>query len=286
MSNTSRFFNQVKAQFVEWANTQDDIRAVIMPGSQARIIHPADEWSDLDLEIWCRDGTDYCNRHDWVAAFGTIWTMIGHPMDADWQWLVVYEGGYKVDFTLTTVSQLQQVISGHGLWDSMERGYEVLLDKDGFAAQLPAAHPTEPPQFEIPSAETFADAVHHFFYGALYVGKQLRRENLWKAKAVDVYQQTSLLQMLEWHTHATHTKPSDTWVNGDFMREWVTDETWQAVHGIFAHFDAVDSWQSLFNSMALYRRLGQETAAVWGYTYPQDVDDHISMYLKNLHKNK
>jgi aminoglycoside 6-adenylyltransferase len=283
MTSSKEFFESVKTHFSAWAAAQDNIRAVILPGSQARTIHPADEWSDLDLEIWCTDAAPYRATHDWVAAFGTIWTVIGNPMDDDWQWLVVYEGGFKVDFTLTTVTELQRLIDGQGLWDSMERGYKVLLDKDGLAAQLPSAHPDKPPAYQPPSAEKFADAVNHFFYGTLQLGKQLCRENLWKAKATDIYQQHTLLQMLEWHAHATHAERIDIWVMGDFMREWVDTATWNELHGIFAHFDATDSWQKLFNSIALYRRLAQETSAKLGYAYPQSVDDHITTYLKTLH---
>src|SRR5688500_6399237 len=189
MPSSKEFFESLQSRFSVWAAAQDNIRAVILPGSQARTTHPADEWSDLDLEIWCTDAAPYRATHDWTATFGTIWTVIGNPMDDDWQWLVVYEGGFKVDFTLTTVTELQRLIDGQGLWGSMERGYTVLLDKDGLAAQLPTAHPHEPPTYQPPSAEIFADAVNHFFYGALQLGKQLRRENLWKAKATDIYQQ-------------------------------------------------------------------------------------------------
>jgi hypothetical protein len=89
------------------------------------------------------------------------------------------------------------------LWDDQQRGYKILLDKDGIAAQLPAPTPLSPPPYTQPTQEQFVKRVEGYLYGAVYVAKQIRRGNLWKIKWADQIQQTMLLEMLEW----THTPP-------------------------------------------------------------------------------
>ena len=42
---------QLENRVIAWAESQPDIRAIIVVGSRARRDSPADEWSDLDLVI-------------------------------------------------------------------------------------------------------------------------------------------------------------------------------------------------------------------------------------------
>ncbi|MCC6800254.1 MAG: aminoglycoside 6-adenylyltransferase [Anaerolineae bacterium] len=116
------------------------------------------------------------------------------------------------------------------------------------------------------------------FYGAAYVAKQIKRSNLWKAKWADQIQQRMLLEMLEWHAHATHDSPVDTYHRGAFMRDWASEMTWRELHDVFAHFDAADSRKSLIASMRLFIRLTEETALRLGYEYPRRMVEEVTDY--------
>ena len=70
------------------------------------------------------------------------------------------------------------------------------------------------------------------------------------------------------------------------MREWVSKETWQALHEIFAHFDAQDSWRALFAMIALFRKLAYETSSQLNYTYPETVIVEVVDYLESLYASK
>lgn len=41
--------------YTAWAEASDDVRAALILGSRARIDHPADEWSDLDILVFARN---------------------------------------------------------------------------------------------------------------------------------------------------------------------------------------------------------------------------------------
>lgn len=42
----------LEASIVVWAGGRADVRAVVVVGSRARSLHPADAWSDLDLILF------------------------------------------------------------------------------------------------------------------------------------------------------------------------------------------------------------------------------------------
>jgi aminoglycoside 6-adenylyltransferase len=62
--------SQLLQRILEWANSQADIRAVILVGSAARTDHPADEWSDLDLVVIAADPQIYLSTTGWLATLG------------------------------------------------------------------------------------------------------------------------------------------------------------------------------------------------------------------------
>jgi predicted nucleotidyltransferase len=59
MDEVAAAYEKLLTRLVKWAQTEDNIRTVIVVGSRARVDdHPADEWSDMDVGIIANgDGT-------------------------------------------------------------------------------------------------------------------------------------------------------------------------------------------------------------------------------------
>lgn len=282
--SAAQFYQQLKAELVSWAEDVPDIRAVLVVGSQARQVKPADEYSDLDITLYVtgKDEQETSTSFQWMRDFAPVWMILEDHREEAQSWLILYQGGIKVDFSIIAITALQPLIDEQFLWDEQQRGYEILLDKDGIAAQLPAPQPFDPPLYTPPTQEQFIKRIEGYFYGAVYVAKQIRRDNLWKVKWADQIQQTMLLEMLEWHAHATHDASIDTYYRGDFMHDWVSEATWQELHGVFAHFDAEDSRNGLLASIRLFTRLAEEAAARLGYDYPRQMMAQVTDYISAL----
>lgn len=275
------FYERLQIELVAWAERVAEIRAILVVGSQARQIKPADEYSDLDISLYvtgnrAQESESYLR---WMRNFAPVWMILEEHHDETKSWLILYQGGIKVDFSVTPISTLQPLIDDQYLWDDQQRGYNILLDKDGIVAQLPTPTPFAPLPYTPPTQAQFIQRVEGYFYGAVYLAKQIKRSNLWKAKWADQIQQRMLLEMLEWHAHATHDSPVDTYYRGDFMRDWVSEATWRELHDVFAHFEAADSRKSLIASVRLFTRLTEETAAKLGYDYPQRVITEVIDYI-------
>lgn len=278
------FYHQLQKGLIAWAENIPAVRAILVVGSQARQIKPADEYSDLDISLYVVGGFEHKSDVylQWMREFAPIWMILEEQDEESKRWLILYQGGIKVDFSLTPISALQHLIEEKYLWDDQQRGYKILLDKDGIAARLPAPTPFDPPLYMPPTQAQFIKCVETYFYGSVYLAKQIRRGNLWKVKWADQMQQTMLLEMLEWHSHATHDSPVDTYYRGDFMRDWVSEATWRGLHDVFAHFDATDSRKSLIAAIRLFTHLSEETASRLGYNYPQKMAEEVTSYVLGL----
>jgi aminoglycoside 6-adenylyltransferase len=274
---------QLEDQVIVWAETQPKIRAILVVGSRARRNHPGDEWADLDLMLFVTDFTEYLARADWLEEIGRVWVYLPHQTgDGDPERLVLFEGGYKADFIFYTLAELQRLGQLHTLPDVYRRGYYIIVDKDGLAAQM--SSPTFGPAAGVPpSVETFQLAVNTFWYGAVYVAKQIRRRELWIVKFRDWTMKEGLLKMLEWHAHTLHGWDYDTWHDGRFLVEWTDVQTWEALQHAFGRFNALECWQTLLATMTLFRRLATETASRLDYSYPTELDEQITQYVNRLY---
>ena len=57
---------------VEWAQTDADVRGLLLLGSRARTEQPADEWSDTDLIAVVADPAAFLADAAWPQRFGSV----------------------------------------------------------------------------------------------------------------------------------------------------------------------------------------------------------------------
>jgi hypothetical protein len=88
--------------------------------------------------------------------------------------------------------------------------------------------------------------------------------------------------MLTWHAQAHHPAGYDTWMGSRFLEEWADLRAVAELSMVFAHYDRDDIARALLATMALYRRLEQETAARWGFTVPSAREREVSAIVERL----
>lgn len=273
--------DELVARIVAWGEASADVRGILVVGSQARDNCPADEWSDLDLVLAVTDTEPYLAHAEWLLAIGPVWvTFIEENGIGGWERRVLFAGGLDVDFNLHSVEQIQQLtddltqISG-----VLRRGARVLMDRDGlFDAWRPLPGL---PKYVPPTEAEFTNALHDFWYHAVWSAKKLSRGELFTAKQCsDSHLKRLLLQMLEWHARAIHGREYDTWYEGRFLEEWADPRALAALRDAYASYDAESIRQSLGRSMELYRWLAQETAARLGYPYAEVADAQATAWVE------
>ena len=285
MNDIRTFTERIKI----WAKSRQDLRAVIIIGSQARQQQPADEFSDLDLVLFCSDAAVYAKDAAWMDAIGTPWLAVRSTTGrGDPEWDVVFEDGIKVDFVFSRYPEdlrtapLISILEHSPYTFVYARGVRVLFDRE-----IPASEGkllSFPPQsYPNPTAEEFSQTVQRFFLQALRAARFLRRGELWRAaRLINGGIKDPHLSMLEWHARCTRQPVPDTWYEGHFLEQWADS---RAIHELSPQFAACEPgalWKALFASLESFRWTARQTAGRLGLVYPEIVDAHITREIESL----
>ncbi|WP_458207317.1 aminoglycoside 6-adenylyltransferase [Haladaptatus sp. NG-SE-30] len=284
-------YEQLLDRFGVWAETERDLRGIVVVGSRARENRPADEWSDLDLLVVTTDPARYLDETDWLAELGApILTFLESTATGDGtERRVLFEGGLDVDFVPIPMERLARMERDGPDPDeasALARGARVVYDAGGIDEVVAVATPESPPETKAPSNEEFRELVADFWYHAVWTAKKLRRGERWTAMGcVDGYMKHDcLLPMIRWHTRARTTQ--DTWHGGRFLEEWADDRVVSELEGAFAQYDPDDLWRALFATMELFRWVAREVAEALAFDYPVEEDEAATALVDGLFEGK
>jgi aminoglycoside 6-adenylyltransferase len=277
----------VLARIREWAARTDAVRVVCLTGSRAVENPRLDRFSDYDVMLFVTDPSALVTDAAWPRVFGRILVDFQDVVkDGDGSYamhLVLFEDGTKIDFAVAPVDLVRRIVSGQRLPAMLDAGCQILVDKDGLTARLPApthcAH-----MLRQPGQQEFANLVREFWWETTYVAKQLWREDLLPAKhSLDSVVILDLLRrMLEWRLAIDREwryTPGDL---GRGFQAQLDRETWAEFAAGFAGPAMQDNWDALFRATRLFRRTSIDVAARLGLAYPRDLDARVTAYLESV----
>jgi aminoglycoside 6-adenylyltransferase len=286
MPEREMFSRLIEGRFIRWASDNPDIRAAILVGSRARLDHPADEWSDMDILLFAHQVERYQSKSDWIEALAPIWTVIpGRTVMNDPEQLVLFAGGFRTDFVFHSADVLngvKKMVEDHQIPAVIARGARVLLDKDKTIPDLPP--PTRPGSGPLPSPDDFKKAADQFWFQAVYAAQQLRRGEIVPFKAVDNGLKWQLVTLLEWHARSTKGGEIDTWHGGRFLKDWLDPQDLTDLTRSYASCDLEETWQAFWVLLNLYQRRAQDTARQLGYPQRAEWMNEIRSYLNRLYQ--
>ena len=273
LANVNTRMELMTAAAADWARQRDDVRALLVVGSQARANVPADRWSDLDLVLIVDDPEPYAEDPSWVREFGQpVLTFLEDTPVGQRERRVLYESGEDVDFPLFPVTALELLEQSENAAHLLARGYRVLVDRIGLAERLArVAAAVERPR--PPTQRDFTQLASDFWYHALWAAKKLRRGEVFTAKGcLDGYMKDRLVTLLEWHARAIDASV-DTWHDGRFLERWADPGALAALERAFAHYDVRDVARALWETIDLWQGLEEETASRLGFELALDHPD-------------
>jgi aminoglycoside 6-adenylyltransferase len=270
-------------KLVEWGNKEDAVRALILLGSRAGL-QIVDIFSDYDISVFCDSDESYIGSESWLSQFGKVLVCVKEKVVCEDKKfpsrLVIFEGGLKIDFSFLSIDVLVQITQNNSLSDDYHHGYKILLDKDHKTSAM------FPSQFDVkalkPSEQEFQEVVKEFWFEVYHVGAYLKRGDLWSVKFRSWAAHSFLLKMIEWHGEAENDWCCSVPRIGKRMRSWVNEGLWNELHGVFAHFDAEDSWKALLNTMELFRRITSETARSLRFNSMEDLSENMVGFVTTL----
>ena len=266
---------------LEWARGAAVVRAVVVTGSLARADGSVDAYSDLDAQVVTHDIEQLTRDDSWLDTLGEVWIRFPLQHDAPYR-LVWFAGGRKVDFQFVHVDEIVAMRQSGQLSDEYQRGYYVVLDKDGLYADLPPS-PRVFPSPARPSAREVAAVVNEFWFEAIHVAQYIRRREFWVAKYRDWTMKENLLRLIEWRAQAMGDAEINTWLLGKRILRWADADTVAAIPQIWSGWDAAELWRALLLQLELVGRLSGDLHAALGLSYCEAKYLEIERYIRQLY---
>jgi len=292
MSDTAPL-QDVTRRLIEWAEQRTTIRAMLLTSTRAVPNASVDVLSDYDVILVAEDVHPFFEDRSWIEDFGEVLVVYWDPLhlapDSDLEQVgnvTQYQDGLKIDFTVWPVELLQRIAQAPALPDELDAGYRVLLDKDHLTDRMLAptyiAYVPSPP-----TSETYQTLINDFFSDAPYVAKCLWRDELLPAKWCLDYdmKHVYLRVMLEWRMELDYGWSAPTGALGKGLKKRLPHEIWSQLEGTFAGAALADNWESLFRTLAIFRRVAIEVAEQLGYAYPHDLDRRVTAYVETIQQS-
>ena len=277
-------YADIERSFITWAQDCPDIRAAVIMGSRARTDHPADEWSDMDIIVFAQNHETYMNHTGWIEQIAPVWLSIpSRTVSNDPERLVLFESGLQVDLVFVPTELLRNAVEHGIIPEPYKRGARAILDKDELAVKLIPPVFTPPTPAPLPSEEEYRAAIEMLWFGAYYVARQMRRGDLLMVQFRHRQLVEVTLHMAEWHARAMRGANLDTWHMGRFIDEWADPRVVNALGGVFAHYDTMDCWHALYNTIDLFAWLARETGDKLGFGYPALTEERLRGVIDGLH---
>lgn len=271
---------EVLKEVIDWAEKNDDVRAVLLTGSRASPENITDALSDYDIELAVNNATYYLTSEDWLSVFGNVLAIIRE--DELSLRLVLFED-FRIDFRIHSLIDFPSYINQVELPRHLNAGFTVLLDKDKITAnaQLPNY------KFFVvnrPTQKQFSKTVTDFLWDTTYVAKCLWRNELFYAKNMsdNIIRFSYTEKIVEWYLGVQNKWEISPGKHGRFFKRLLDAEIWLELESTFAGSGLKENWISLFATLKLFRRLAKAVAENLDYPYPEALDLKITGYLEKI----
>ena len=286
--------DEVEQSIIQWAESRDVIRAVLLTSTRAVPGARVDLLSDYDVILIVQSLEPFTEDRSWIDDFGDVLVVYWDPVYPDPVFgidmtanVTQYVDGLKIDFTVQPVSLFQKMVGAPALPEELDAGYRILLDKDGLTESM--SQPTFKAYIpKRPTRETYLTLINDFFSEAPYVAKCLWRDELLPAKwCLDFdMKHTYIRQLLEWRVEVNHGWSRSIGSLGKGLEKYLPADLWAEFEETFAGARLDENWQALEKIMIFFRRVAVEVGESLGFEYPQHVHERVSDYVEQIRKMK
>ena len=269
---------QVYDIILTYAKADERVRMVTLEGSRTNTNIPPDDFQDYDITFFVTDMQSFIGDDRWLDVFGER-LILQKPEDMElfpaaekgFSYLMLFADDVKIDLSLLPLEFIDEYFT----WDKLVK---LLLDKDNRITQPPV--PTDIDyHLQKPTERSFDDCCNEFWNTATYVVKGLcRREILFAIDHMNDIVRKELLRMISWLVGIEQGFHFSLGKNYKFLQRYIPEELWKRLMSTY-HMDSYSHmWESLEQSMTLFREASAEVARRVGYQSPP-YDEKISNYV-------
>jgi len=271
---------------LEFAKSDERVRAVYMNGSRTNPNVPKDIFQDYDIVYVVTDTESFINDKTWINHFGELIMMqepdkstFGNETDVDFKqsygFLMLFTDGNRIDLRL----QIIEVMCEEYGKDKLTRP---LMDKDQILPNIPLPSDIDY-HVKKPSNEEFNSYTNEFWSCLQNVAKGIWRDELPYAKQMFEYTiRKPLDKMVSWWIGIQHDFQVSTGKLGNYFKKYLPEPYWSMYEKTYSNADYENFWDSIFITCDLFRILAQDVAQHFNFTYPIQDDHNMMKYLNHV----
>ncbi len=273
---------EMLALILDYAQADENIRAVVMNGSRVNPHAPRDPFQDYDVVYLARDPAPLIRNPALARYFGemlilqTPEDMVEPPPadDGSYAYLMQFMDGVRIDLSIVALEKWAECVA-----DSLSR---VLLDKDGLIPALPP--PSDRTYLPArPTAKQFADCCNEFWWLNPYVAKALWRDEPTNAKYFfEELLRGEFMRMLVWYFGVQTDFQVSPGKADKYLPNGLDPELWAQMLLTYPDAQTDHVWDALFLMGALFRRLAHAVAETFDLAYPEQDDRNVSAYIRHI----
>lgn len=265
------------------AEKDERIRAVYMNGSRTNANAPKDIFQDYDIVYVVMETASFISDEQWIEQFGDLIMIqepdkndqsIGIQMDfaRSYGYLMLFTDGNRIDLHIETKEAMQE----NYVKDKLTMP---LLDKDNCLPDIPA--PTDINyHVKKPTEALYFSCCNDFLWCLQNVAKGIWRDELPYAKRMyELTNREFLDQMVSWWIGSRHDFQISTGKLGKYFKNNLPEPYWELYKKTYSDSDYEHTWDALFVTCELFRRLALDVADSLGFTYPAKDDASMMEYL-------
>lgn len=273
-----REYNEVMNLILEVANSDDDVRVVMMNGSRVNSNVTPDIMQDYDIVFFLRNFNklNYKNNREWIHQFGELVILQQNDFDdGSYVFLMQFKDGVRIDLRFCDINTVKEVVQEDTL--SM-----ILLDKESCVYDLPL--PSDKGYWvKRPSIEEWDKLLNEAWWIQTYIAKGIWRDELPLVKYMyDVILIEVMRRLLSWHIGEQTEFRANVGKCGKFFKQLLDVELYRRFTGLYCKTDYEDIWERLFEAGVMIREIGIELGKRLGYNYPYEDDKNVTEYIQRI----
>ncbi len=271
---------QIRDEILDFAVSDENIRAVLLEGSRANPNAVPDEYQDYDVVFVVSNFEKFISDGSWTERFGEK-LIEQHPetfthgekTEHFFSYLIIYREGFRIDFSVIPVAKLD-------LFKESLR--KVWLDKDGLFEGIEESS-DQKYWIRKPDEKWFLEVCNEFWWVSTYVAKGLKRNEIpYAMKHLEEILRPSLMQMLDWKIGTEHDFKVSAGKSGKFYPKYLGAEKYEQFLKTYVEAKPEEIWNVLFLMSDMFSETAKNVAERLAFRYNAEEENSVVDYLKDL----
>jgi aminoglycoside 6-adenylyltransferase len=269
---------EVIKQILDFAYSEDCVRAVMLNGSRLNSNAPEDILRDYDVVFFITDieAASFKINRNWINIFGELVIMQQNDFnDGSYIFLMQFKDGVRIDLSFKDIKKIEELVKE----DTLSK---IILDKDNINLELPS--PNDSIHYvQKPLKKEFDKTLNEAWWIQTYVAKAIWRDELPLAKYMfDVILIDCIRKLLSWHIGEVYNWSINVGKCGKWLKHFLSEETYNEFIGLYPTVDYEEMWKSLFYAGRFIQKIGKDLAEKLEYKYPMQDDINVTEYLHRI----